>query len=1055
MTDDTTSYSPMHHNDTELVPLTHQLTEEYNYTSENSLNWGVTPCDPCEKEAWKIPFAVGKSRYLSYLSKHSTHTQQDQVYDMLEVPVEIEQESDYAKYADQIIDILHKPHQHKWKNMKWNFDSSIKYMNLILYVPDSFQDISSKDVMIPKTALPILGNTLHELINRTKVWTFSSGESTPICDTIGEGVFKMCLQEKSLVKGQKKRLEMTGIVPKFVEEVTEPFIKKETSRYLLDKEYTDSFSHSLSPFSNLHIVVKHCKRYDNFIEKLLYSIGVALRLPSLKMTPRINKNNELVGFDIDFLDPYKTAEHSTSSFYDFSLIQSDLFREILSKADEFYYRNDDVYTGWNIVTMAIFLNEHERVQRAVMKSDFATITDEAQIERIFRYALVYGSRRVIKAIFENETLSKLLRRKTVKILELTIHKSSNEVFLYNRLMKALGIVDEMGNMKTQFTYLNLVKTAIQSLISHGLLWTPPVKMFENEEVDHVFAFFPEYIMVWGVLSQRYEVIELFLSYSGLHLQYMASEDYNLSTQKGVYHICNALAMAAMLKGVAKRLHNDISITSADLESLNKHSKRFDSIATELLDYALTTDDSVLRTLLSTPSPFWSNHSALDLAFIGKAYTFLNHNAVQIYLQHVWSGYDSVKEVEGERVHIQERIAQTLLKPFMPSNIRFLYLVLNTARTGYLFHGMFFMFLIACIIAKLTAPTPINFNYNYRIVYPIEWILFLCLFGFTVEEMNQYFSSLIKKFYQVGLAEWRIVLKVATWDYFDSIWNKLDLIIIFMFILSVTVRAISVFYFDFPLNLPRLVYGVSAIPIFIRSFQHILVVKAIGPLIYTIYQAFQKMLKFLTIIFILSAAVGTLQIALLTPTTSVSIRFRHLLFTPFYQIFGEYFFDDLQSHTYKLLENNTAYTSSGSSSNSLSGIFWERSDFILYFVVAVWILIINVLILNLMIAYFTRIYDEVAADAKSIYIWQFIEIVNEFKSRIIFPPPLNLVLYPVEIIIYLIKRRMNSSKRKTFDNKLIELLNERGKTSNRFSVYFANHYENSFADKYWRSKYMQS
>ena len=121
----------------------------------------------------------------------------------------------------------------------------------------------------------------------------------------------------------------------------------------------------------------------------------------------------------------------------------------------------------------------------------------------------------------------------------------------------------------------------------------------------------------------------------------------------------------------------------------------------------------------------------------------------------------------------------------------------------------------------------------------------------------------------------------------------------------------------------------------------------------------------------------------------------------------------------------------------------------------WILIINVLILNLMIAYFTRIYDEVAADAKSIYIWQFIEIVNEFKSRIIFPPPLNLVLYPVEIIIFLIKRRMNSSKRKTFDNKLIELLNERGKTSNRFSVYFANHYENSFADKYWRSKYMQS
>ena len=1049
MSDDKHSYSPMHTQDTELVPLTHQQTEEPNYTCENSLNWCVNPCHPCDEEEWKIPFAVGKSRYLScHLSKPLKH-KEEQVYDILEVPIEIEQESDYAKYADQIIDILFKPHHHKWNSMKWNFDSSIKYMNLILYIPDLYHEFSNKDVMIPKTALPILGNTLHELINRTKTWAFSSGEYTPICNTIGEGVYKTTLQEKSLVKGLKKRLEMTGLVCKFVEEVTEPFIKKEPSRYLLDEEYSNSFSHSLCPFSNLHIVIKHRVRYDNFVEKLLYNIGVALRLPSLKMTPRINKDNELIGFDIDFLDPYK-AQLSTSSFYDLFRVQSDLFSEILSKADEFYYRNDNLYTGWNIMTMAIFLNDHERVQRAVEKSDFATITDEAQIGRIFRYALVYGSRRVIKAIFENKTLLKCLRTRTKEIVELTFQKSSNEVFLYNRLMKALGIVDEMGNKKTDFTYLNLVKTAIQHLISHGLLWKPSVRMFEKEEVDHVYAFFPEYIMVWGVLSQRFEVIELFLSYSGLHLQYLSSEDYNLSTQKGVYHICNALAMAAMLKGVAKKLHDDISITSADFDNLIKHSKRFDSIATELLDYALTTDESIPRTLLNTPSPFWSNNSALDLAFMGRAYTFLNHNAVQVYLQHVWSGYDAVKQVEGERVHIRERIVQTLLRPFIPSNIRFLYLVLNTARTGYLFHGIFFVFIIACIIATLTGKTQINSNYNYREVRPIEWILFLCLFGFTVEEMNQYFSSVIKKLYQVGLAEWRIVLKLATYNYFDSIWNKLDLLIIVMFIISLVVRVISVFYFDFPLNIPRLLYGVSAVPIFIRSFQHILVVKALGPLIYTIYEAFLKMLKFLIIILILSAAVGTLQVALLTPTTSVSIRFRHLIFTPFFQIFGEYFFEDLQSHTYKLVENNTACLSS--SCDSLSGIFWERSDFILYFVVAVWILIINVLILNLMIAYFTRIYDDVAADAKSIYIWQFIEIVNEFQSRIIFPPPLNLVLYPVEFIIYLIKLKLSGSRKHMFDDKLFEMINQRDKTSNKVDVYFANHYENSFADKYWRSKY---
>ncbi|KAI6647392.1 Transient receptor potential cation channel [Oopsacas minuta] len=1042
------NYSTVHDNNTELQPLTDKQSDEPSYyTSENTLSWCVDPCTPCENEKWKIPFAVGKSNYLNcHLGKTAKHTKQ-QVYDVLEVPIEINQESDYAKYADQIINILNQPHQHGWNQMKWNFDSSIKYMNIILYIPDVFQTLSTNNVMIPKTALPILGNTLHELITRTKAWVFSSGEFTPICNTIGEGVYKASLQENSLIKGLKKRLELTGFMSKFVENAEEPFINRENSRYLLEDKYCENLSNSLSPFSNLHILIKYGKKYDQLYEKLLYNIGVALRLPTLKMIARVNEQNHLYGFDIDFLDPYTTQEHSTPSFYDLFLVQSDLFRVILSKADDFYHRNEDLLTGWNIVTMAIFLNEPKRVERAVVKSHFAALTDEAQLERIFRYALVYGSRKVIKTIFENETLSKLLRTRSEKILELTFQKSSNEIFLYNRLMIALDIVDEHGTKKKQFNYLNLVKITIQNLISHGLVWLPPVRMFDREEVNHILAFFPEYIMVWGVMSQRYEVIELFLKYSGLHQQYLSTEDDNLSTQKGVYQICNALAISAMLRGVAKKLKHDISVTTADFDDLISNSKRFDIIATELLDHALTKDEATLRTLLNTHSPFWSNKSALDIAFIGKAYTFLNHNAVQIYLQHVWSGYDTLRQVEGERVHVRERLAQSILHPLKPSSVRFLYIVINTARTGYLLHGLFFLFLIICIIYLLTVPTTTsNYEvYNYMHIDPIEWVLLVCLFGFTVEELNQYITSVLKDIIRVGLAEWKIVLKLVSLEYFDSIWNKLDLIIIFMFIISVVVRTLSVFYIGFPINLPRLIYGVSAIPLFIRSFQHILVIKAIGPLIYTIYQASLKMMKFLIIIIILSIAVGTLQIALLTPATSISIRFRHLIFTPMYQIFGDYFFEDLQSHTYKLI---------GTANVTSDGIFWERTDFLIYFTVSIWILIINVLILNLMIAYFTRIYDDVATIAKSIYIWQFIEIVNEFDSRTIFPPPFNLLLYPFEFIIFLIKVKLRKSA-KIHKDALFEMIDEKKLTSNKFNVYFATHYENSFADKYWEVKYVDS
>ena len=1034
---------------TELEPLTKYKSVDPN-ASYDYKPWCVNPCPPCDKEEWKIPFAVGKSCYLPCHLSSKTPASQEHVYDVLEVPVTINHERDYATYAEQIIEILYDPHQKSWRQMKWNFDSSIKYMNLILYIPELFHDLASDDIMIPKTALPILGNTLHELISRTKAWVFTSGQFAPICSTVGEGVFKASLQERSLVQGLKKRLEMTGVSCKYVEGEDEYFTDKVNSRYLLNEKYCEALSDSLSPFSNLHIILRQNKKYEHFFEKLLFNLGLTLRLPTLKMVPRINELKQLIGFDIDFLDPYKTHTHPTSNFYDMRLVQSDLFRVILSKADDFYHRNEDLYTEWNIVTMAIFLNDSDRVKRAVQKSQFAALTDEAQIERIFRYALVYGSRRVVETVFENDTLSKLLRQRAEKILELTFQKSSNEVFLYNRIMIALDIVDDMGKKKKQFNYQSLVKTAIQNLISHGLLWVPPIKMFGGEEVNHLLAFFPEYVMVWGVLSQRFEVIELFLKYSGLHLQYLSSEDFSLSTHKGVYQICNALAISAMIRGVAKKLKLDISVTSADFDNLIKYSKRFDEIATELLDYALTKDEETLRDLLNTPSPFWSDKTALDIAYIGKAYTFLNHNAVHIYLQHVWSGYDALRQTEGERVHARERLAQSILHPYRKSSLLLFYLLVHTARLGYFLHGIFFLFLILCIIALLTLPMPDNVNFNFQYVHPLEWVLSICLLGFTIEEFKQYIRFVLNNLHTVGLSEWRIVLKLAYHEYTDSLWNKLDILIILMFILSVAVRASSVFFVNFPLNIPRLIYGLSALPIFIRSFQHILVIKAIGPLIYTMYQAFKKMLKFLIVILILSVATGTVQIALLTPTSPTSVRMRHLIFTPFFQIFGEYFFDDLQSHTYKLIQSNQSCTSMSMMCNASSyGIFWERSDFILYIAVSVWILIINVLILNLMIAYFTRIYDEVAANAKSIYIWQFIEIVNEFDSRNIFPPPINILFYPFDLIRFLYT--VNRKHTKVSKNALLQMVMDKKRPSNKFNVYFATHYENSFADKYWKSK----
>ena len=108
----------------------------------------------------------------------------------------------------------------------------------------------------------------------------------------------------------------------------------------------------------------------------------------------------------------------------------------------------------------------------------------------------------------------------------------------------------------------------------------------------------------------------------------------------------------------------------------------------------------------------------------------------------------------------------------------------------------------------------------------------------------------------------------------------------------------------------------------------------------------------------------------------------------------------------------------------------------------------------MIAYFTDIYSDVSEVAKSIYIWQFIEIVDEFKHRFILPPPFNLLFVPYRIVKFCRLYFGYHKKEIVIPNELLRLAKERGLLSKKLDVYFATHNENSFADKFWKSKKVQ-
>lgn len=338
----------------------------------------------------------------------------------------------------------------------------------------------------------------------------------------------------------------------------------------------------------------------------------------------------------------------------------------------------------------------------------------------------------------------------------------------------------------------------------------------------------------------------------------------------------------------------------------------------------------------------------------------------------------------------------------------------------------------------------------------------------VDEFYQYNSFLSQKYKEKSSSDkgkWGNfkenvrIFKAAFVEYLSSIWNLLDITIVFGFIISV------VTYFVFrnepgnPFLYVRIYFGLFSTLFYIRFFQYILIFPGIGPLVYTCLFAFRRMLYFLVIIILVALCFGIAVVAL----TQISDnnddsgdqmqRFIVFLYYPLFQIFGEYFLDNFSDQNFVLIDlpNTTRDDVFGSPSTAS---FWLTTQFLTYLAIIVWLLIANVLLLNLMIAYFSQIYENVAKNADSIYLLNFLEIVEEYRDKSFLPAPFNLIIYTLRVIRFCVssrKKKLKKQASRTRTRRQTNLL--MGMKAKRLFITkpasFGWHIELSFADYYWK------
>lgn len=272
------------------------------------------------------------------------------------------------------------------------------------------------------------------------------------------------------------------------------------------------------------------------------------------------------------------------------------------------------------------------------------------------------------------------------------------------------------------------------------------------------------------------------------------------------------------------------------------------------------------------------------------------------------------------------------------------------------HGVgYFLFLIlfSCIaIQHPDTPTPTV----------LEWILIATVVGYAANELYQ-----VKHVDAKG--QWE-----KTKKYLSSFWNQVDITALFLFLVAIALR--------FSGNkeariVGHLFYAIDLSIWIVRIMQYFNDDPVCGPYVHMILRMFGEMMKFLLILLVFLVSFGMSARCILEQHPFHNERVISSVFKPFMAIFGEYFIDDRTNTTTLFgtdLHNNYA--------ESLAFVY-----------LIVYLLIANVLLLNVLIAIFNNTFTEVMTNSSRTWKFNRYALILEYaQQRTFLFPPISLIFH---------------------------------------------------------------
>ncbi|XP_013137248.1 PREDICTED: transient receptor potential cation channel trpm isoform X1 [Papilio polytes] len=616
------------------------------------------------------------------------------------------------------------------------------------------------------------------------------------------------------------------------------------------------------------------------------------------------------------------------------------------------------------------------------------------------------------------------------------------------------------------------------------------------------------LLMWAVLTKRHQMALLMWTH-------------------GEEALAKSLVACKLYKAMAHEAAEDDMETEV-YEELRHYGKEFETKALELLDYCYRQDDDQAQQLLTCELQNWSGQTCLSLAVAANHRALLAHPCSQIILADLWMGglrtrkntnlkvilsllfplyilhleFKSKEELQlmpqTEEEHLENESMEDDRSTKDPNDAEALIgsgaecetRVDQNGKVGKIgwepsyrelpeYHApedkrMRPLRLRKKIYEFFTAPITKFWADS------IAYILFLLMFTYTVlvkmdltpswpeiYSICYILTFLCEKIREIITSEpVAIRHKFSVWAW--NMWNMYDagFIIFFLVGLALRLRASS-------MDVGRVIYCVDIIYWYLRILNILGVNKYLGPLVTMMGKMVKNMIYFVVLLLVVLMSFGVARQAILYPDKEASLYLiREVFFQPYFMLYGEVFAEQMAPpcglpglekcrvghwvppvvmSVYLLIANIllvnlliAVFNNIFIEVNGVSHQIFFQPYFMLYgevfasdidpecgmdiydpkcvtgrwitpIAMTIYLLVANILLINLLIAVFNNIFNEVNEVSHQVWMFQRFTVVMEYEQKPVLPPPLIIFCHIYATCKWV--TRNVSHKRFQYDNGL--------------------------------------